>query len=126
MSKYMLATEAFKDGENISRPQSDVCLVYTSDDKFYYGSWVDPLIENVTFPKPTTREIDMEEFGNFFQKLKYKNQPQEPIKKLLTPFTAIKTGRTRSSTQNLSNKPKGLSKLIIREKDNADKEDSES
>lgn len=56
--KYMIATDAQHKLGDVSRTDSDLCLVENEDADNYYGQWVTGFgFVNVRFPKKTTREL---------------------------------------------------------------------
>lgn len=68
--RNMMATKAvIKSGQDISRDEPSLCLVYDETETHYIGQWVEGLgYIDVKFPKETTRELTAEEIEIFSKK----------------------------------------------------------
>ncbi|KKS33761.1 MAG: hypothetical protein UU96_C0015G0003 [Parcubacteria group bacterium GW2011_GWC2_42_13] len=62
MARYMMATKAVHKLGDVSGEEPDLCSIHREDKENYIGSWVLGIIlNNVKFPKSTTRELTDEE-----------------------------------------------------------------
>jgi hypothetical protein len=67
MERYMMATRAYFELDDLSRNPADICRVNGEDDKDYIGRWfLEPRFQvGVHFPKETTRELTVEEQARY-------------------------------------------------------------
>ena len=66
MKKYMIATKAFHQLEELSRKERGICIINNKDDKNYIGMLVTGFgFFNIKFPKSFIRELTPEEVNKY-------------------------------------------------------------